>query len=208
MTKKRPRARSKKIVSRIEALVIMIASAAAAVVTTVTTVCGIIETFTGPVTLTLPLRSSPQLPTGLGTDAVARFSAMEATLPFVPSGEAALLAWAGVLHQVSFIAVAGLLFLLAFRLRRENLFTPASAWIVGASGIVLAVSASAAQTLDAAARSRIAELIGASQVATGETLLFASNFNVAPFLAGIALVLVAGIFQFGRGLQEDTEGLV
>jgi hypothetical protein len=208
LTKKRLRTGNKKIVSRVEALVIMMASAAAAVVTTVATVSGIVGTFTGPVTLTLPLRSSPQHPTGLGMDAVARFSAMEATLPSVPSGEAALLAWAGVLYQVSFIAVAGLLFLLAFRLRRENLFTPASAWIVGASGVVLALSASAAQALDTAARSRLAELIGASQEAAGETLLFVSNFNVAPLFAGIALVLVAGIFQFGRGLQEDTEGLV
>jgi len=208
LIKERLRAGNRKIVSRVEALVIMIASAAAAVVTTVATVIGIVGTLTGPVTLTLPLRSSPQLPTGLGMDAVARFSEMEAILPSVPSGEAVLLAWAGLLHQVGFIAVAALLFLLAFRLRRENLFTPASVWIVGASGVVLAFSASAAQVIDAAARSRIAELVGASQVTTGETLLFVSNFNVAPLLAGIALVLVAGFFQFGRGLQEDTAGLV
>lgn len=208
MTKNRVQSGTKRIVSRIDALLIMIAAAAAAAVTTFTTVRGVIETFAGPVTLTLPLRSSPQNPAGLGMDAVARFSAMEATLPALPSGEAALLAWAAVLHQVSFIAVAALLFLLAFRLREENLFTPASAWIVGVSGAVLALAGSTAQALDAAARSRIAELISASQVASGETLVYVSNFNLAPLLAGIALTLIAGVFQSGRRLQKDTEGLV
>jgi hypothetical protein len=34
------------------------------------------------------------------------------------------------------------------------------------------------------------------------------DFNVGPLVLGIALLLVAGVFEFGRGLQKDTEGLV
>jgi hypothetical protein len=204
----RPRSGEKKVVSRVDAVLIMIAAAAAAVATTFLTVSEIIAAFTGPVTLTLPLHSPHQSPTGLGMDSVARFTAMEATIPALPLEEAVLLAWAGALNQASFLAVAALLFLLAFRLRGENLFTPASAWIVGACGVVLALAGSVAQALDAAARTRIAELIAANQRTPGELLVVVSDFNIAPLLAGIVLVLVAGVFQFGRRLQRDTEGLI
>jgi len=207
-TKNRQRPGEKKVVSRADAVAIMITAGTAAAVTTFLTASGIIETFTGPVTLTLPLHSAHQSPTGLGLDSVARFTSMEATIPALPSGEAVLLAWAGVLNQVSFLAVMALLFLLAFRLRGENLFTPSSAWIVGTCGAVLAVAGSIAQALGAAARTRLAELIGANRRAPGEIIILVADFNIAPLLAGIVLVLVAGVFQFGRRLQRDTEGLI
>jgi hypothetical protein len=197
----------KKVVSRADAVLIMAVAAMAAAATTFMTVAGIIETFTGPVTLTLPLRLSHESPTGLGLDSVARFTAMEATIPALPSGEAVLLAWAGVLNQVSFLAVTALLFLLAFRLRGENLFTPASAGIVGASGVVLALAGTVGQALDAAARNRIAELIGANPQ-TPDGVIFAFGFNFVPLVSGVVLVLVAAVFQFGRHLQRDIEGLV
>jgi hypothetical protein len=207
MTGNRRPSGQKKVVSRADAVLIMAVAAMAAAATTFMTVAGIVETFTGPVTLTLPLRLSPDSPTGLGLDSVARFTAMEATIPALPSGEAVLLAWAGVLNQVSFLAVTALLFLLAFRLRGENLFTPASAGIVGASGVVLALAGTVGQALDAAARNRIAELIGANQQ-TPDGVIFAFGFNFVPLVSGVVLVLVAAVFQFGRHLQRDTEGLV
>ena len=208
LTKNRRRPGEKKVVSRADAVAIMITAGTAAAVTTFLTASGIIETFTGPVTLTLPLHSAHESPTGLGLDSVARFTSMEATIPALPSGEAVLLAWAGVLNQVSFLAVMALLFLLAFRLRGENLFTPSSAWIVGACGAVLALAGTVAQALGAAARNRLAELIDANQRTPGESILFVADFNLLPLLAGIVLVLVAGVFQFGRRLQRDTEGLI
>ena len=207
-TKNRQRPGEKKVVSKADAVAIMITAGTAAAVTTFLTASGIIETFTGPVTLTLPLHSAHESPTGLGLDSVARFTSMEATIPALPSGEAVLLAWAGVLNQVSFLAVMALLFLLAFRLRGENLFTPSSAWIVGACGAVLALAGTVAQALSAAARNRLAELIDANQRTPGESILFVADFNLLPLLAGIVLVLVAGVFQFGRRLQRDTEGLI
>jgi hypothetical protein len=193
-----------KVVSRADAVAIMTVAAIAAAATTVLTIAGIIANFAGPVTLTLPLHSSPQDPTGLELGATARFTAMEATIPGLPSGEAALLAWAGVLGQVSVLAVAALLFLLALRLRGENLYTPASAWIVGACGVVLALAGSAGQVLDAVARTRVARLIAANGQSDG----FAAGFNFTPLVAGVVLVLIAGVFRFGRRLQKDTEGLV
>lgn len=204
----RPRSGEKKIVSRMDAVLIMIASAAAATATTALTVSWIIGAFTGPVTLTLPLRAPHQSPTGLELDSVARYTAMEATIPALPTGEAMLLAGAYALNQVSFLAVAALMFLLALRLRGENLFTPGSAKIVGACGVLLALAGSAAQVLHSAAGTRIAELIGANQRTPGETILFVGEFNTAPLLAGIVLLVIAGVFEFGRRLQKDTEGLI
>lgn len=117
-------------------------------------------------------------------------------------------AWAGALNQIGILAVLSLLFLLAFRLRGENLFTADSVWIVGACGAVLAVAGTVGQVLDQAARSRLAEAIGANQRLADEGIIFVGHFNIGPVMAGIVLILVAGAFQFGRRLQKDTEGLI
>lgn len=204
----RPTQGSKKVVSRTDAVLLMIASATAAVATTVLTVSRIVASFSGPVTLPLPLTATQQRPTGLLLGAEAHYTAVEATIPALPSGEAALLAWAGALNQVGILAVLSLLFLLAFRLRGENLFTAGSVWIVGACGAVLAVAGTVGQVLDQAARSRLAEAIGANQRLADEGIIFVGHFNIGPVMAGIVLILVAGAFQFGRRLQKDTEGLI
>ncbi len=128
-------------------------------------------------TLTLPLQAVQQGPTGLESGATGLFTAMEATIPALPGNEAALLAWGAALNQVSLLAVMALLFLLALRLLGENLFTPASVWIVGASGVVLAAAGNLGQALDAIARNRIAELIGANQRTAGETTGFVAELS-------------------------------
>ena len=204
----RPQPGEKKVVSGMDAVLIMIASAAAAMATTALAVSRIIGAFTRPVTLTLPLHAPHQSPTGLGLDSEARYTTMEATIPALPTGETILLAGAYALNQVSFLAVAALMFLLALRLRGQSLFTPGSVKIVAACGVVLALAGSLAQVLGSAARTRIAELIGANQRTPGESILFVGEFNAVPLLAGIVLVLVAGVFQYGRRLQRDTEGLI
>jgi hypothetical protein len=199
---------TRKVVSRTDAILLMIASAAAAILTTVLTVSSIIASFTGPVALTLPVATSHRITRALNLGATGHYTALEATIPSLPSGLAALMSWGAALNQVGILAVLVLVFLLAFRLRGENLFTTGSAWIVGACGVVLAVAGTIGHVLDSIARSRLAEMIGANQPTPGETYIFSADFNVGPLMAGIVLVLVAAVFQFGRRLQKDTEGLV
>jgi hypothetical protein len=186
----------------------MLASAAAAVGTTVAAVASIAAYFAGPVTLTLPVAATHHTAAGLRLGAEAHFASVEATIPVLPSAEATLLAWAGVLNLVGILAVLALLFVLAFRLRGENLFTAGSVWIIGACGAVLAVAGTFGQVLDSAGRHRVAQAIGANQGGAGESIIFSANFNVWPIMAGTVLILVAAVFQFGGRLQRDTEGLV
>ena len=204
----RPDTRGKKVVSRADAVVFMIASAAVAVLTTVTTCAGIIGYTSGPVTLVLPVATANHAATGLLPGVTGHFTAMEATLPTLPSGPGELLAWADSLNQIGFLALLVLVFLLARRLRSETLFTSGSAWIVGACGAALTVFGTVGPILDSIARSRLAELIGANARTPGEAYSFSADFNLAPVLLGLVLVLVAGVFQFGRRLQQDTDGLV
>lgn len=186
----------------------MLASAVAAVATTVAAVSNIVAYFAGPVTLTVPLATTHQAATGLRLGAAGHFASIEATVPQLPNAEATLLAWAGVLNLVCILAVLALLFVLAFRLRGENLFTAGSVWIIGACGAVLAVAGTFGQVLDSAGRHRVAQAIGANQGGAGEGIIFSANFNVGPIMAGTVLILVAAVFQFGGRLQKDTEGLV
>lgn len=199
---------TKRVVSRTEALWLMIAAGVAAVVTTAAAVSEIVAYFAGPVTLTLPLAATHHDATGLRLGATAHFASIEATIPALPNAEATLLAWAGVLNLIGILAVLSLLFVLAFRLRGENLFTAGSVWIIGACGVVLALAGTLGQALDSAARHRVAQAIGANQGSAGESIVFSANFNVGPLMAGIVLILVSAVFQFGGRLQKDTEGLV
>ncbi|WP_395401603.1 hypothetical protein ACHMXB_21015 [Arthrobacter sp. UC242_113] len=186
----------------------MIASAAGAVTTTALTVWGIVASAAGPVTLTLPVTSTRQALSGLSLGATGHYTALDATVPVLPPGPAALLAWAGTLNQLGILAVLALIFLLAYRLRSEILFTRGSAWLVGAGGFVLALAGTVGQILDSLARSRLADLVGANGHEPGEDYFFSLDFNVGPLVLGTALLLVAGVFEFGRRLQKDTEGLV
>jgi len=197
-----------KVVSRADAIFLMVASAVAGLVTTAATVFSTVALFTRPVTLVLPVVTSHQAATGLSLEATGHFTSVEATIPVLPSGPAANLAWAGVLNQVGILAILALVFLLAYRLQTRILFTPGSAHIVGAAGVLLAVAGMAGQVLDGLGRSRLAEMIGANPRIRGESQIFSAEFNLAPFMLGIALLLVAGVFEYGRRLQKDTEGLV
>jgi hypothetical protein len=195
---------SGKVMSRTEALWLMIASAVAAVATTAAAFANIVAYFVGPVTLSLPLAATQQAATGLRLGTTAYFASVEATIPALPTSEATLLACAGILNYAGILAVFALLFVLAFRLRGENLFTAGSVWIIGACGMVLSLAGTLGQVLDSAARHRLAQAIGA----TDESIAFSANFNVGPLMAGIVLIVVAAAFQFGGRLQKDTEGLV
>jgi hypothetical protein len=75
-------------------------------------------------------------------------------------------------------------------------------------GVGLALAGTAGQLVDAIARSRLAQLISANAHRPEGTYFFSADFNVTPLVLGLVLVLVAGVFQLGRRLQKDTEGLV
>jgi hypothetical protein len=198
----------KKVVSRADAIFLMVASVGAALVTTALTVAATVGLFTGPVTLTLPVATTHQTATGLSLEATGHFTSVEATVPVLPPGPAASLAWAGALNQVGVLAILALVFLLAYRLQGRILFTARSAYLVGAAGVVLAVSGTVGQVLDGVGRSRLAEMIGANARTLGESQIFSAEINLVPFMLGIALLLIAGVFEYGRRLQKDTEGLV
>lgn len=198
----------KKVVSRGDAIFLMVASAGAALVTTALTMASTVGLFTGPVTLVLPVATTHQSASGLSLEATGHFTSVEATVPVLPVGPAESLAWAGILNQVGVLAVLSLVFLLAYRLQGRILFTARSAHIVGAAGVILAVAGMAGQVLDGVGRSRLAEMIGANARTPGESVVFSAEFNIAPAMVGIALLLIAGVFEYGRRLEKDTEGLV
>jgi len=199
--------RKREVVSRTDALVLMVGSAVIAAGSSVMSVVGIADIFSGPVTLTLPVDPTQKV-AGLELGAEARFSAVDATIPALPGAEAGQLAWAAALTQVGVLAVLTLLFLLAFRLRGDTLFTRGSVWIIGACGAALALAGTAGQVLDQLARTRLADAIGLNADSAPGSVIFEGNISLLPVVAGIALILIAGVFQFGGRLQKDTEGLV
>ena len=204
----RPLAEGKKIVSRSEAGLLMVLTVLSAGVTTGFLVSEIAGYFTGPVTLDLPVSSSGQSADGLGLGSTGQYTTLAATIPALPSGPAVLLAWSSVLHQIGVLAVHLLVFLLAYRLRSAVLFTAGSVWIIGICGAVLTLAGTAGQVLSGFALPRITDLVvGEGRPAAG-TILFEGELTSWPLVLGTILMLVAGVFQYGRRLQQDAEGLV
>lgn len=204
----RPQGKDKKIVSRADAVLLMVASALAAIVTTAAAVSGIAGYFTGPVTLELPVGSTKQAASGLGLGAAGHYTALSATIPSLPSEPAALLAWSAALNQLGVLAILALVFVLAHRLRSAVLFTANSVWIIGACGVVLALAGTVGQVLNGWALTRVADLVAGSGRDAGESVILEAEFATGPLMLGIVLVLVAAVFQYGSRLQKDTEGLV
>lgn len=86
---RRPENGGKKVVSRADAVVFMIASATIALLTTGATIAGLIGYTSGPVTLVLPVATASHAATGLLPGVTGHFTAMEATSqlsPQVPGG--------------------------------------------------------------------------------------------------------------------------
>jgi hypothetical protein len=195
-------------ISGADAVAIITLAGAVVIIMIMTTVADIVGRSSGPVALSLPLESNAQDPQLLGAGATARYTQMEATIPALPQTEGALLAWSSVLNLVGVLAMAGLVVLVTWRLWLGHLFTAGSAVLIGTSGAVLALAGSAAQVLDSTARNRLAEFIGANPHFPGESVIYVTDFNFVPLTAGATLILVAGVFQAGRRLQKDTEGLI
>jgi hypothetical protein len=133
---------------------------------------------------------------------------MELTISAVPSAEGVLLAWSAALNQVGILAVALLVFLLSIRFLKENLFSPGSTLVVGVCGMVLAAAGTVGQVLGSAASHRLAEAVGANNRTPDEAIVFIADINLLPSAAGLMLLVIAGVFQFGGRLQKDAEGLV
>lgn len=196
------------VLSRVDSAVLIVVSVAVAIAASLSTVSTIISNGDGEVVLRLPLDPSTRESEALDLGAVARVSEVQATLPALPEYEASLLGWSAAMSLVAVLCVVSLLVLLAYRLTSRVLFGLRTAVIVGSVGMLLAISGSAAQILDSTAKSRLAEQLGAMPARVGETLVYISGFDPAPLVAGGVLVLLGGVFQFGRRLQSDTEGLV
>ena len=203
-----PQDGGKKFVSRADAIFLMVASLLVALISTVLTIVGIVESFASPVTLELPISSTQRTVSGLELESTGHFTSLEATIPDLPDGPAAALAWGAALSQVGVLALLALVFVLALRLHSATLFTAGSVWIVGACGAVLAVATTLGQVIDGQARTNVAEMIGASGREPGAVYLISTEFDLWPLTVGLILVLVSGVFQYGRRIQKDTDGLV
>lgn len=70
-----------KVVSRADAMFLMVASGGLAVVSTVLTIVGIAGYFTGPVTLELPVAGSAQTARGLELGSTGHYTFLEAVIP-------------------------------------------------------------------------------------------------------------------------------
>ncbi|MCC9145201.1 MULTISPECIES: hypothetical protein [unclassified Arthrobacter] len=202
------RAGEKRIVSRTDATVFMIVAALAAVVSTAFSIFEIAGYFTGPVTLELPVSARDQSVDGLSAGVTGHYTTLMATVPALPSGPAALLACSSALRQAGVLAVQALIFLLAYRLRSAVLFTAVSVRIIGACGIVLLLVGTFSQGLYGIALPRVADLVVMERQAGDEMVLFEGTLSPWPLVLSLVLILVAGVFQYGRRIQQDTDGLV
>nr|WP_231709330.1 hypothetical protein [Arthrobacter sp. zg-Y895] len=198
----------KRIVSRTDATVFMLVAALGAVVSTVFSISEIVGYFTGPVTLELPVNAQDQSVDGLTAGVSAHYTTLTATVPALPSGPAMLLACSSALHQAGVLAVLALVFLLAYRLRSAVLFTAVSVRIIGACGIVLLLVGTFSQGLYGIAVPRVADLVVMERQTGDELVLFEGTLSPWPLVLSLVLILVAGVFQYGRRIQQDTDGLV
>lgn len=200
-----------KVISGLDAGFLMAAAAIVAVGTTVMSIARIVNLSSSSTTLRLPAdldssftQPAPRLLANTVTS--GRFTEMEVTINAATYPEATLLAWSAALDQVCVLAVAAMVIFLCLRLRKEKLFTSAAVLAIGLCGTVLAVMGPAAQILEGTGRGRLAESLAG--IAKSGEAVYVTDFNFGTLIAGLVMMLFAGVFQFGQRLQKDTDGLV
>ncbi len=197
------------LISRTEAVFIMVIAAIVGIVSTVVTGSEIRALLTGPVTLELPLNDlSPHRIEGTsGSVTAARYSSIKVAFASVPAHEARLLAFSAALYAVTVLAVCLLVWVLCRQVLAERPFTKTSARAMGIVGIIVAAAGTFQQAIDSAGRSRLVQSSGLFPD-SGGPLYFLMEFNPAPLVVGLVMALFAAVVHRGRRLQDDVVGLV
>ena len=197
------------VMSRAEAVFLMVVAAVVGVVATALAVSEIRALLTGPVTLDLPLGNVAAPAVDGVVEAVrdARYSSVEVAFESVPATEGLLLAVSAGLEALIVVAVCVLVWVLCRRLLAERTFTRGAEGAIGGVGILVAVAGTLAQALGSAGRDRLVGYSGLFPGADGRTVFF-FEFSPTPVVIGLVMALFATIVHRGRRLQDDVVGLV
>ncbi|MBJ2120336.1 DUF2975 domain-containing protein [Arthrobacter sp. MSA 4-2] len=197
------------VMSRAEAVFLMVVAAVVAVVATALAVSEIRALLTGPVTLDLPLGNIavPRVDGVVEEVRGARYSSVEVAFESVPPTEGLLLAVSAGLNALIVVAVCVLVWVLCRRIAAERTFTRGAEGAIGVVGILVAVAGTLAQALGSAGRDRLVGYSGLFPGADGRTVFFL-EFSPTPVVIGLVMALFAAIVHRGRRLQDDVVGLV
>ncbi|WP_288871948.1 hypothetical protein [uncultured Microbacterium sp.] len=131
------------------------------------------------------------------------------TLASVPSGARWMLLLETALPALATIALCAGVWWLGVSLIRSHPFRPSLGWLFGAAACLMIAGALLGQLAGGVGRAMIVQDLASTDPDVQNVLwTFLVQVDLAPVGWAFALALVAGVFEIGRRLQRDTEGLV
>ncbi|MCJ1709540.1 hypothetical protein [Microbacterium sp. VKM Ac-2923] len=133
----------------------------------------------------------------------ATFDAVSLTLQDPSPGVRWFLVASALLSSLLIVAVSLIVAWLSFRLLRERPFGRVATWGAGTVAILVFLCGLGGPVLDGMAAQRAVLQLGVEQLPT-----FLVEVDLAPVGWGLALAVVAAVFEIGQRMQRDADGLV
>lgn len=131
------------------------------------------------------------------------------TVPAMPSGARWMLLLETLLPALATVALCAGVWWLGVSLIRSHPFRPSLGWLFGAAACLMIAGALLGQLAGGVGRAMIVQDLASTDPDVQNVLwTFLVQVDLAPVGWAFALALVAGVFEIGRRLQRDTEGLV
>lgn len=168
------------------------------------------ETFGRSPAIRMPVHDT-DLPALDGVPGIERAAVDSAviTLASVPSGARWMLLLETALPALATIALCAGVWWLGVSLIRSHSFRPSLGWLFGAAACLMIAGALLGQLAGGVGRAMIVQDLASTDPDVQNVLwTFLVQVDLAPVGWAFALALVAGVFEIGRRLQRDTEGLV
>ena len=161
--------------------------------------------------ITFPVITDTAVPAGeFGQDiglTAATYTEAAVTATGISSGVFAVFIVANAVNTLTALIVTLALAFMGWRWLRGDPFRKSVIYSGIAAAIALMLGPFVSLLLATTATTRaLLEIAGPKE--GRPDFIFAAEFNIAPFLAGVGLAVVLGIFEAGQKLAADTKGLV
>ncbi|CAO1653688.1 DUF2975 domain-containing protein [Salinibacterium sp. NYA9b] len=156
--------------------------------------------------------SSPDFADGVSPISSATYDSVTLAIDAPPTVVRWIMVSETALSALLAIGLSVIVYFLGKRLLKQRPFARSATWAALAAAILVMAVGTFTPLIQAILNAEVVKFLGDGVLATNGTgeglVIFEIILDLAPLAWGLALGVVAGVFEFGQRLQRDTDGLV
>ncbi|MGV8851738.1 MAG: hypothetical protein ACOH1M_04115 [Rhodoglobus sp.] len=155
---------------------------------------------------------SPDFADGVSSISSATYDSVTLAIDAPPTVVRWIMVSETALSALLAIGLSVIVYFLGTRLLKQRPFARSATWATLAAAILVMAVGTFTPLIQAIINAEVVKFLGDGVLATNDTgeglVVFRIMLDFAPLAWGLALGVVAGVFEFGQRLQRDTDGLV